>query len=81
MPQYPPPGLCPLCLTGQYHQVMVRRPNRDGHYQTQFYACCGCTVMFLDVKDFMRSWSLKSHLEAHMEDTSAANADQIKTPD
>lgn len=38
---------CPLCGSGKYVQVQVRR--RDGSwYRTEFYQCFHCTVMFLD---------------------------------
>lgn len=38
---------CRICLSREYERVVVKR--RDGKpYDTAFYACMGCTVMFGD---------------------------------
>jgi len=42
---------CRLCGFAQYHQVTVLRPNRT-RYTTSFYACSGCTTMFLNPETF-----------------------------
>ena len=42
---------CRLCGFAQYHQVTVLRPNR-ARYTTSFYACSGCTTMFLNPEVF-----------------------------
>lgn len=42
---------CRLCGFGRYHRVAVLRP--DGRrYETSFYACSGCSVMFLNDSTF-----------------------------
>jgi len=42
---------CRLCGFAQYHQVTVLRANRT-RYTTSFYACSGCTTMFLNPETF-----------------------------
>jgi hypothetical protein len=42
---------CRVCGFTQYHQVSVLRPNRT-RYTTSFYACSGCTTMFLNPETF-----------------------------
>jgi hypothetical protein len=42
---------CRLCGFARYHQVTVLRPNR-ARYTTSFYACSGCTTMFLNPEVF-----------------------------
>lgn len=38
---------CPVCGNKEYKRVVV--PRDDGRdYQTMFFACVGCTAMFLD---------------------------------
>ena len=42
---------CRLCGFAQYHQVTVLRADRT-RYTTSFYACSGCTTMFLNPQTF-----------------------------
>jgi hypothetical protein len=54
-----PPGAaapfrCPVCGSGTYVAVHVRRPSGNW-YRTPFYRCFGCTVMFEDPVMFGRS--------------------------
>ena len=42
---------CQLCGSGFFRPVVV--PRADGsHYQTSFYECAGCSVMFVDPRAF-----------------------------
>jgi len=42
---------CRLCGCECYHPVSVRR--KDGtRYQTPFYSCGGCTVLFMNDRQF-----------------------------
>ena len=44
---------CPLCGSRQYVPVTVQKPN--GHwYQTEFFQCVWCSVMFRDPVSFTR---------------------------
>lgn len=45
------PFACPICRSGLFAEVSVRRPNGT-LYRTQFYQCSGCTAMFTDPVKF-----------------------------
>jgi hypothetical protein len=49
----PPVGSwkCRLCGFGRYHRVAVLRSNGT-RYETSFFACSGCSVMFLNDSTF-----------------------------
>jgi hypothetical protein len=54
---------CPLCSSTKYVEVRVRKKN--GHwYQTEFFQCFHCTVMFHDPQAFSRSSSEQMSAEA-----------------
>jgi hypothetical protein len=38
---------CRICSFDRYHQVTVLRKN-GSRYETSFYACSGCSAMFLN---------------------------------
>ena len=40
-----------LCGFGRYHRVTVPRSN-GSRYETSFFACSGCSVMFLNDATF-----------------------------
>ena len=42
---------CRLCGCDRWHHVSVRRKN-GAIYQTSFYACSACSVMFLNPAQF-----------------------------
>ena len=42
---------CRTCGFDRWHQVSVRRKN-GAPYHTSFYACSGCSVMFLNPAQF-----------------------------
>lgn len=44
---------CPLCLGTAHCQVEVKRPN-GSHYETEFYECVRCSVMFRHPGRFAR---------------------------
>lgn len=48
---------CPICRSRYFSPVRVRRPD-GSMYQTDFYECTGCTVMFRDCVRF-------THFEPH----------------
>jgi hypothetical protein len=44
---------CPICNSTAYRQTLVGRP--DGKpYLTEFFECCGCTLMFRHPNRFTR---------------------------
>jgi hypothetical protein len=47
MPGRPDPFKCPLCGSVVCERVIVPRPNGTS-YTTLFFACAGCSIMFLD---------------------------------
>jgi uncharacterized Zn finger protein len=42
---------CPLCGSNLCLHVVVRRPSGD-YYETSFFKCAGCSVVFLDPESF-----------------------------
>jgi hypothetical protein len=42
---------CRLCAFERYHRVSVLRKN-GSRYETQFFACSQCSVMFLNPTQF-----------------------------
>lgn len=42
---------CRICGCERYHRVSVLRKN-GARYETAFFACNGCTVMFLNDRQF-----------------------------
>jgi hypothetical protein len=42
---------CRLCGFSRYHRVAVLRKNGQ-RYETAFFACSGCSVMFLNDSTF-----------------------------
>jgi len=42
---------CPLCGSGGFRPIAVPRPGGN-HYQTAFFECAGCSVMFIDPNSF-----------------------------
>lgn len=54
---------CRICGFDRYHQVSVLR--RDGsRYTTSFYACSGCSVMFLNPAHWSADSSAPANIEA-----------------
>ena len=50
--------ICPLCGTNAYVPVTVKKPN-GAWYQTEFFKCFGCSVMFTNPADFTKQ---KQHI-------------------
>jgi hypothetical protein len=44
---------CPICDAKSYDKVIVSKPNGMS-YQTEFYECKGCTIMFRHPGRFTR---------------------------
>jgi hypothetical protein len=65
MPAYPKNGRCPICLKANYASVVVRKPS-GGHYTTEFYECSGCSVMFRDPHEFIRTNEFRRYEEQQM---------------
>ena len=42
---------CRICSFDRWHVVSVKRKN-GSLYETSFYACSGCSVMFLNPEQF-----------------------------
>jgi hypothetical protein len=42
---------CQLCGSGLFRPIVVPRSG-GSHYQTSFYECAGCSVMFIDPRAF-----------------------------
>ena len=54
---------CRICRFERYHQVSVLR--KDGsRYETSFYACSSCSVMFLNPANFNADGSAAPSIEA-----------------
>ena len=45
---------CRICSFHRWHLVTLKRKN-DALYTTSFYACSGCSVMFLNPEQFSAS--------------------------
>lgn len=41
---------CPICKAYNYRRIVVKTTR--GPYETKFYECTGCSVMFLDPQSF-----------------------------
>ena len=64
---------CRICRFERYHQVSVLR--KDGsRYETSFYACSACSVMFLNPANFNADGS------AAPEHRGAADGDHAAAP-
>jgi len=42
---------CRVCGFDRYHRVAVKRKNGT-RYETEFFACSGCSVMFVNDRQF-----------------------------
>lgn len=50
MSQASPMFTCPICKAYNYRRIVVTTTR--GPYETKFYECTGCSVMFLDPQTF-----------------------------
>jgi hypothetical protein len=50
-PPYGPAFRCPICRSGAFQDVQVKRPD-GSTYKTDFRQCSGCSVMFRDSVKF-----------------------------
>lgn len=54
---------CRLCSFDRYHQVSVLRKT-GARYETPFYACSQCSVMFLNASQFDANSTANPNVEA-----------------
>lgn len=54
---------CRLCRFTKYHRVAVLKKNGQ-RYETAFYACSGCSVMFLNDTTFNDLHTIAADAEA-----------------
>jgi len=53
---------CRVCGFDRWHVVSVKRKN-GSLYETSFYACSGCSVMFLNTEQFNAFGDAASNIE------------------
>lgn len=59
MPQW----RCRLCGFTKYHRVAVLKKNGQ-RYETSFFACSGCSIMFLNDSTFNALHAVAAEVEA-----------------
>lgn len=62
VPDVPRSWHCRVCGFNRYHRVSVLRKNGT-RYETSFYACSACSVMFLNDRQFDTASSVSPGIE------------------
>ena len=61
---------CPICGSPSYQRVVIER-RKGKRYETQFFECLGCSVMFREPELFTLSPALREEIERTPKSTMA----------